>query len=271
MSFLTIQYDDSGTHPESSIAVAACYGSTVEQWKEFDRNWNEFRRDAGFEVFHMTDFAASRRAFQGWDDTKKRRVLCRACNLINTRVKAGYAAAVPKRVYDTVISRGGNLRPLCGNFHYTFAVRQCATRIADWRRQHYKTASMKYIFDQMGSNQGKGEIMAVMDAAISKSKKEGKLTGVPPLTGYSFVDKTVVLPLQAADIFAWTVLQQMHKRLSKRSLDWVAELAWEQLGAFSGPLEATFFTEPQLVQWAEDYVDNLIKHFEKKSALSRHQ
>ena len=77
---------------------------------------------------------------------------------------------------------------------------------------------MKYIFDQMGSNQGKGEIMAVMDAAISKSKKEGKLTGVPPLTGYSFEDKTVVLPLQAADIFAWTVLQQMHKRLSKRSL-----------------------------------------------------
>ena len=67
-------------------------------------------------------------------------------------------------------------------------------------------------------------------------------------------------------MFAWTVLQQMHKRLSKRSLDWVAELAWEQLSSFSGTLEASFFTEPQLWQWAEAYVDTLIKHFEKKAA-----
>jgi len=209
---ITIVFDDSGTHPESSVAVAACYASTVEQWKEFERNWNDAKRDAHFDIFHMAKFAASQGEFAGWSNTQKRKVLIRLCGIINTRVKVGYAVAVPKRIYDAVIQ--DSFRDFCGRFHYTFALRQCATRIADWRRKYHKDASMKYVFDQMGTNHGKGEIMGVMDAAITKSDREGETTGVPPLTGYSFESKTSILPLQAADILAWTILQQMHERLS---------------------------------------------------------
>jgi hypothetical protein len=259
---ITIFFDDSGTHPESSIAIAACYAAKVEQWKEFERNWNDAKRDVTFDTFHMTDFAAGHGKFAGWSDTKKRNVLTRLCGIINTRVEVGYAVAVPKRIYDAVIQEP--LRAFCGQFHYTFAVRQCATRIGEWRRKHHKSASMKYIFDQMGTNQGKGEIMAVMDGAIAKSKREGKTTGVPPMTGYSFESKAAILPLQAADILAWTILQQMHKRLSKREITWIAELAWEDLASFRGTLEASFFTEPQLRDWAEKYKDALIKAFEQK-------
>ena len=105
---------------------------------------------------------------------------------------------------------------------------------------------MKYVFDQMGTNHGKGEIVAVMDAAITKSEREGETTGVPPLTGYSFESKTSILPLQAADILAWTILQQMHKRLSHRKITWIAQLAWQELASFRGTLDASFFTESQL-------------------------
>jgi len=232
---ITIFFDDSGTHPESSIALAACYASTVEQWKELERNWNEAKRDAQFNKFDMVEFAAGRGEFAGWSDTKKRRVLLRLCSIINTRVEVGYAVAVRKRIYDTVIKNP--FRVLCGQFHYTFAVRHCATSIADWRRKHHKAASMKYIFDQMSTNQGKGEIMTVMDAAITKSERESRTTGVPPLTGYSFESKTSSLPLQAADILAWTTLQQMHKRLSKRNINWIAQLAWQELASFRGTLD----------------------------------
>jgi hypothetical protein len=260
--FVTIFFDDSGTHPESSIALAACYASTVEQWKEFERNWNEAKKKEGFETFHMTEFAAGHGEFTGWSDPKKRKVLIRLCSIINTRVRAGYAIAVPKRVYDAVIQ--DSFRAFCGQYHYTFAVRHCATRIADWRRKYHKAATMKYVFDRMGTRQGKGEIMAVMDAAIAKSEREGATTGVPPLTGYSFESKTSILPLQAADILAWTTLQQMHKQLSGRKTTWIAELAWEQLAAFRGTLDVSFFTESQLRDWAEKYLDALIQEFERK-------
>jgi len=262
MNFVTIFFDDSGTHPESSTAVAACYASTVDQWKEFERNWDKAKRELHFEVFHMVDFAAGRGEFAGWSDTKKREALGRLCNIVNTRAKVGYAMAVPKRVYDTVIDPSSHFRNLCGDFHYTFAVRQCATRIAEWRRQHHKSASMKYVFDQMGSNHGKGEIMNVMDRAIAQSVKESKVTGVPPLTGYSFESKTEIVPLQAADIFAWTVFQQMQKRLANRKLSWIAELAWQHVSAFRGA-SVTFFTEPQLREWAAAYADSLSKILDK--------
>ncbi len=262
MNFVTVFFDDSGTHPESSIAVAACYASTVEQWLEFERNWNDTKRNAHFTAFHMVDFAAGHGEFAGWSDTKKRNVLSRLCGIINTRVKVGYAVAVQKRIYDAVIP--DPFRAFCGQYHYTFAVRQCATRIGEWRRKHHKSASMKYVFDRMGSNQGKGEIMTVMDIAISNSEKEAKATGISPLTGYSFESKTSILPLQAADILAWTILQQMHQRLSRRKINWIADLAWQELASFRGTLDASFFTEPQLRHWAEKYLEALIRAFEKK-------
>jgi hypothetical protein len=261
VNFVTIFFDDSGTHPESSIAVAACYASTVEQWKAFERNWDDAKQSANFGTFHLVDFAAGHGEFKGWSDTKKRKVLIRLCNIINTRVEVGYAVAVPKQVYDVVIQE--QFRALCGQFHYTFALRHCATKIAVWRRKYHKAASMKYVFDQMGTHHGKGEIMAVMDAAITKSKKESEITGVPPLTGYSFESKTSILPLQAADILAWTILQQMHKKLSNRKINWIAELAWQELSSLRGTLDASFFTESQLREWAETYLDALIKSFER--------
>jgi hypothetical protein len=67
---VTIFFDDSGTHPESSIALAACYASTVEQWNEFERNWMDARRDAQFNRFHMVEFAAGRGEFAGWWGTR---------------------------------------------------------------------------------------------------------------------------------------------------------------------------------------------------------
>jgi hypothetical protein len=263
VKFVTIFFDDSGTHPESSIAIGACYASTVEQWKEFTRNWDDAKRDAHFNTFHMVDFAAGHGEFAGWGDPKKRKVLIRLCNIINTRAKAGFAVAVPKKIYDAVIP-DDPFRAFCGHFHYTFVVRSCATKIAEWRKNNHQSASMRYVFDRMGARQGKGEIMAVMDAAISKSEKESETTGVPPLTGYSFESKTLILPLQAADILAWTTLQQMHKRLSNRKINWIAELAWQELSSLRGTFEVSFFTEPQLRDWAERYIDALVQAFERK-------
>jgi len=262
VNFVTVFFDDSGTHRESSIAVAACYASTVEQWKEFERNWNEAKRDAHFDIFHMAEFAAGRGAFARWSDPQRRKLLTRLCGIINARVKVGYAVAIPKRIYDDVIR--DPFRDFCGQFHYTFALRQCASRIAEWRRKYHKAASMKYVFDQMGTNQGKGEIMEVMDAAIAKSHRESETTGVPPVTGYSFETRASILPLQAADILAWTSLQQMHKRLSKRRLNWIAQLAWEELASFRGTLDVSFYTETQLRDWADKYLDALIHVFEQK-------
>lgn len=253
MSFIaadefTAHFDDSGTHAESTIAVAASLIASVEQWREFNRNWGEAEKQEGFGAFHMADFAAGERQFKGseWGDSKKERVLKRLCNIVSTRIRLGWSTAVTKKDYDEIIVDPA-FRGWCGDFHYSFCVRQCAGSIGLWRRQQENPSSLKYIFDQM--SRGKGEIMRTMDWAIENSRIESRSTGFKPLTGYSFESKADIWPLQAADIFAWTSFQQMQKLISHRQLSWIAEMAFDLLRA-PGLLKWGYFVRENLGEWA---------------------
>lgn len=114
MAFVTVYFDDSGTHKESSTAVAACYVSTVEQWKLFERDWKYIDNLEGFGTFHMADFAAGEEQFKNWTDEKRKRVLDRLCAIIRIRARMGFFIAVRKADYDKVIT--GRFRDYCGKY-----------------------------------------------------------------------------------------------------------------------------------------------------------
>src|SRR4051794_27086266 len=57
----TVYVDDSGTDPKSRIVAAAFCVSTTEKWEEFGEKWKKISSHAGFEHFHMTEFAACKR------------------------------------------------------------------------------------------------------------------------------------------------------------------------------------------------------------------
>jgi hypothetical protein len=269
MSFLTVHFDDSGTHTESPIAIAACYAAKVDRWKTFERKWNRAKAEFNFNTFHMADFAANQGEFRKWGQSKQRKVLKHLCWIVNSYVEFGFAVAVPKAVYDAVIT--GQFRKLfVGDFHYTFAVRACCNQLALWRGSARAKSSMKYIFDQMGSNHGKGEIIKVMDSAVAKSKGDYKKNGVASLTGYAFEDKAATLPLQASDIFAWTVYKQIRKIFLNENPGWIADLSWKRLSSFDGPFNAAFFTKKEELQsWADRYLDALINLAEKQDSKAK--
>jgi hypothetical protein len=256
MSFFTAYFDDSGTHRESSIAVASCLVASVDQWDAFSRNWAEAERAEGFGAFHMADFAFGERQFKGWGDGKKERVLARLCNLISTRVQIGWSVAISKRDYDKIIV--GPFRDWCGQFHYTFCVRQCAGSVGLWRRESQPQCSLKYVFDRV--SQGKGDIMFAMDCAVKNSEIESRSTGVKPLGGYSFESKADVWPLQAADIYAWTSFQQMQRIVSrKRRVSPWADLSYRLLRLSHCPLRWHYYVEDNLRPWAAAESEALIE------------
>jgi hypothetical protein len=49
---------------------------------------------------------------------------------------------------------------------------------------------------------------------------------------------------------------------ANRKLSWIAELAWQHVSAFR-EASVTFFTEPQLREWAAAYADSLSKVLDK--------
>jgi len=197
MSMVSVYFDDSGTHQQSAVAVAACFVSDHRRWGLFSADWNSVLTKEGIREtgFHMADFVARQPPFD-WDDTRRDLALKRLIGIIRDHALVGMTTAVSKRDYDQLIT--GRLREKLGNNHYTFAVQSCMSHINEWRHTLHDSQPYSYVFDQMGK--GKNEINRFFEDMVGNN-----LTihfGIEE-SGWSFQDRRQELPLQAADMLAW--------------------------------------------------------------------
>jgi hypothetical protein len=207
----TLYCDDSGTHSQSPIAIAACFIAPVLQWEHFVKDWNDANDAENFGVFHMADFVAHKGQFAlpEWQDKQKRaRTLRRLISIINIRRHHGFAAAVEKEALDEEMPRHFAEGYKLGKNHYTFAMRMCLGKVLKWRRKYGHTEPIEYVFDEM--SKGKGEINAVFERALSEGADQAQVFGITK-GGWSFQSKSTTLPLQAADILAWESYNYMQK------------------------------------------------------------
>lgn len=243
MAFLAGYFDDSGTHKQSETAVCAGYVASVEQWKEFERNWKEADNDEHFLPFHTTDCLAGRKQFIGWDEWRKHRVMRRLIGIINTRVRHGFISAVVKKDYDEIVPAW--IKSRSGKNHYTFCVWSCFAFISQWRQQRNMTEPFEYVFDMMGK--GKGEILAAFNSFMefNRGVDIGAYKG-----GLSFQSKQNVVQLQAADMIASAAGWHMnHRVLSGRSTQAVP---WfDDIMRLKPRPRNRYFDSGNLTEWAE--------------------
>ncbi|MGH9775959.1 MAG: hypothetical protein ACRD50_13550 [Candidatus Acidiferrales bacterium] len=122
MAMVTVYLDDSGTHQESDVAVAACFISDVRRWTALYDEWLPILEQAGIKDcgFHMADFVAHAEPYTDWPEGKRDSVFHRLVGLINKYAYQGVVSAVIKADYDRLIT--GKLREKLGHHHFTFAV-----------------------------------------------------------------------------------------------------------------------------------------------------
>lgn len=201
---LTIHIDDSGTHSQSPIAVAAGWIAPVTEWKKFIRQWEKEKNQLSFNVFHMADAmtSAEKTEFENWNLRKRIKAVRKLRSVINGRVTKGFAIWIVKQDYDDLVK--GELRIQLGKSHYTRAVCDLIGWIELWRNQHNIREPIEYVFDRM--SKGRGEIDQVFKSAEERGNelhKYGIYKGC-----HSFRDKAEILPLQAADMIAWLTYQR---------------------------------------------------------------
>jgi Protein of unknown function (DUF3800) len=198
MAMMTVYFDDSGTHDQSEIAVAACLISDVRRWQSYESEWKSVLDDAGIREagFHMAEFNARKPPFDGWTEQKRDQVIRGLIEIINRYAFAGTATAVVKKDYDALVI--GKLREKLGRYHYTFAVQSCLAFLEEWMDSSDARQPVQYIFDLMG--RGKHEIIDLFDDIAGREMAAS--FGIEP-GGYGFSNKRLVVQLQAADILAW--------------------------------------------------------------------
>jgi hypothetical protein len=92
-----------GRHPVLSVAGAV---APVKKWIRFERDWQQVLKDEGVTEFHATDFAASRKEYEGWKDDKPRRTkfLNRLGKIIKDNTNKLFMVSVEIDAWDSVIS-----------------------------------------------------------------------------------------------------------------------------------------------------------------------
>lgn len=202
--------DDSGTHSQSPVAVAACLISSVDRWAAFQKAWCEANAAENFGVFHMAEFEGNYDRFDTpeWRDSgKKQRTLDRLIKAIQDNVEVGVGAAVVKADYDKVVPPDIRERYALGDNHYTFAVKICIGHLQRWRREKAHTEPMTFVFDRM--SKGKGEIINIFDATAKVGHGLELRDFGMTKDCWSFADKAGIVQLQGADICAWETLRYL--------------------------------------------------------------
>jgi len=206
MSSFTAYFDDSGTHAQASVAVAACFISTVDKWNTLERLWNDLNAKENFGIFHMADFVARTKQFKDWEDSKRDRVIRELIKIIKTNVYVSVMGAVIKADYDSEVT--GDARRYLGQTHYSFNVRSCFNFIRQWREKNNFTDAIHYVF--AAGSKGNGELNDLFNSAITpENKKDAYFKVGIKRNGWKFTRKEDVVELQSADILAWETYRHM--------------------------------------------------------------
>jgi hypothetical protein len=249
---LEIYFDDSGTDGTTSVAVAACYIASKEQWDHFVRNWDEVLKDENFKGFHMCEFMAKPKAghmpFCEWDNRKKDRVYAKLASIINARIRQGFAIAVPKAPFDRHVFP--EFKEGYAADHYTWAVRSMLGLISEWREKYGIDKPMQYVFHRGSLSQD--QIGKIWTEESKKKPALAELRYGMVEDGVMFQDDAVFKPLQAADILAWQMRNQMDRTVMRGLPAYTNvhpgfKMIWEDR-----PVDLLFYSSDQLKKVFDD-------------------
>jgi hypothetical protein len=101
--------DASASKDESIVAIAG-FVAKVDDWSKAQRAWREVRKRSDIEYFHMTDFMSRRaKPYNTWTEKKRRAVIHRLADVINTHMAFGVVVAVDIPNFNAAReSRNGN-------------------------------------------------------------------------------------------------------------------------------------------------------------------
>ncbi len=187
MVMATTGYFDASGKMDTPVLSIAGFVAPINTWSKFEQAWEKVLKREGVTIFHATDFASSRREFEGWKNDRCRRnrflhdlgvVLRNSVNeifMINIETEAWKAVNEEYMLEET--------------FHspYALAGFTIVNLVRAWRSKHNLQAPIEYVFED--GDEG-------WDGLVSLCESHCRVTPIR-------LPKSKAVPCQAADMVAW--------------------------------------------------------------------
>lgn len=205
MAMFSVYLDASSDKDKLALSIGA-YIATVEQWREFAREWKDLLAEYGIEMMHATDLEASQGQFRGWKKDRKISLQKRVTGIINRRVNIGVAASIPYSDYNAEVT--GDHLLVCGS-PYNYCFNLVLTQIGAWIDKYRRDQPMQYVFEQ-----GDYGLHECFNALNNQKKRKIDNRKRYLIEGWSSQDKRKMIQLQAADVLAYEQMKHFANRVA---------------------------------------------------------
>ncbi|MCI0596779.1 MAG: DUF3800 domain-containing protein [candidate division Zixibacteria bacterium] len=208
MALFQAYFDESGTNAGSPIVVLAGFIGNLARWEKFNQKWLKILQPAGIKIFHATDCFNGRREFEGWLEETRRPFIEDLIGVIkNIRpitylVRTGDFQQVKKDYTDPRI---------VAYTPYKLCFDRCLLNLDGWANRAPGRDEISVFFEDSPEKHNT-EVMRLYEEAMRSPLLKGK----HKISRIAFIPKSVGIPLQAADLFAWE-LRKYHTDLMMHS------------------------------------------------------
>jgi hypothetical protein len=171
----------------------AGYWFDQQQAARFSRDWAKDLEKIGISHAHMTDCALGFGEYKSLSLQERIRAQTLLIEHIKRRSRFGFGVCISPSAYNEAM-RDVRGAPSC----YTLCLLLCVNKITDFARAIGYSGKLAYFFE--AGHEKANEAHKFMNFIPSVGEQ---LADFHKYAGHAFVEKTVALPLQAADMFAW--------------------------------------------------------------------
>jgi hypothetical protein len=203
--------ESSGSH----VFALSVYIGTVGRWAEFESKWKTVLSDAGLRdengellPFHMADFESRFPPFD-WNNDKRIDVLQKLVRVIHEAELTGLSCILPLELFRRGIPVNSHLpidHPLRRILQYMICF--YALHVPLLQVSFHCSEPIPFVLDR--NELTAGMVQSVIDGLHRKYPEMAKLMDTPV-----FRDKKLVVPLQAADIWAYESMKHHENLISK--------------------------------------------------------
>jgi hypothetical protein len=192
--------DETGTHHGAPITCVGGYVFDEDGEKEFTAEWVRFLqpfKQQGIEIFHANKCYGLNGEFEALDDDAKRELFTALIALTRRTAKFGMVSAIRDQVFGKVIQRN-KFQAFTGS-KYTVCALRSLTLIEQWADENRFDGEIIYVFEAGNEHQGEANVM------METIKKTPQMRKAFRYQRHEFIEKSLLPPLQAADMFVWLI------------------------------------------------------------------